>query len=537
MLLSMPSIHTALLVFSFVTWALCQSLNVSVPLDIDYGPGGTTPRFESDHIGFSLEGDRWLDWAGSTSRNEFFYNILMNIKFYTNTPPPVRVGANSEDRTHFNPNTEFAQLQFPAPSSTIPYPEARTIVVGGGYYRATRFLPPNSRVTWGLNLGSNNLTAAYLMAQSIAKTFSDRDVLDQNIRLEGIEIGNEPDLYGNNGLRASGYNISTYISEWTAIANNVTSVLGISQSSYHKFLAPSLATTSRSTSGWSPQSFFVSGILNSSSGALINTISQHKYSGSFCTGSPALLQDLMTKANIRGNISILAPDIAATRARGLKYILGETNSFSCHGAPGVSNVAGAALWTLDYLLSAAQAGISRVFFHQGIGFKYNFVQPATLTRDPATGQVLETPLPPHIQPQYYAALIAAEASGASNNVYFVELSVNDPRIAAYAFYEGPIIISMVFIDSTGYYRHASAPGTRRSTHINLVFSREPYDTTASVKRLTIPFADDTTGLRWGGQTYETSTGLPEGTLQVERIDVRRGFTIQATEVVMLNFQA
>jgi hypothetical protein len=133
----------------------------------------------------------------------------------------------------------------------------------------------------------------------------------------------------------------------------------------------------------------------------------------------------------------------------------------------------------------AQAGVSRVFFHQGIGFKCNFVQPVTLPRDPVTGQTLETPLPPHIQPQYYAAIIAAQASGASNNVYFVELSVNDPRISAYAFYEGPTIISMVFIESTGYFRHASAPGTRRSRHINVVFSREPSRTMVSVKRLSI----------------------------------------------------
>lgn len=525
--------HLPLFLLAVAAGVLSQSLNITIPLDIDLR---ATPRYASDQVGFSLEGDRWLDWAGSTSRNTFFYNILSNIKFHTNTPPPVRVGANSEDRTHFNPDVEFSQLQFPAPSFNVPYPEASTIVVGDGYYRASRFLPENTRVTWGLNLGSNNLTAAFLMARSIAKAFTDPDVVDARVRLEAIEIGNEPDLYGNNGLRVSGYNISTYISEWATIANNVTTVLGISPLSFTKFLAPSFATTSRTTSGWSPQSLFATGLLNSSSGALIKTISQHKYSGSFCSGSPALLQDLMTKANIRGNITILAPDIAATRAQGLKYILGETNSFACHGAPGVSNVAGAAIWTLDYLLSAAHAGISQVVFHQGIGFKYNFVQPVTLSRDPVTGQPLEVPLPPHIQPQYYAAIIAAEASGASNNVFFVELSVNDPRISAYAFYEGTILISAVFIDSTGYYRNASAPGTRRSTHINLVFPRDPFRSTITIKRLSIPFADDTQGLRWGGKTYETSTGLPEGTLQVETAPIRQGFTIQATEVVLLTFQ-
>jgi hypothetical protein len=79
----------------------------------------------------------------------------------------------------------------------------------------------------------------------------------------------------------------------------------------------------------------------------MTAISQHRYSGSFCSGNGGLLQDLMTKANIRGNLTDLVPDIAAVKQQGLDYILGETNSFACHGAPQVSNTAGAALWALD----------------------------------------------------------------------------------------------------------------------------------------------------------------------------------------------
>lgn len=81
----------------------------------------------------------------------------------------------------------------------------------------------------------------------------------------------------------------------------------------------------------------------------------------------------MTKSTIRSNISSFSPDIAATLQQGLDYVFGETNSYSCHGAPGVSNTAGAALWALDYALYAGQVNISRVFFHEGIGYKYNFV--------------------------------------------------------------------------------------------------------------------------------------------------------------------
>lgn len=53
--------------------------------------------------------------------------------------------------------------------------------------------------------------------------------------------------------------------------------------------------------------------------------------------------------------------------------LSETGSIACHGAPGVSNTAGAALWVIDYALQAASLGITETFFHEGIGFKYNFV--------------------------------------------------------------------------------------------------------------------------------------------------------------------
>lgn len=64
-----------------------------------------------------------------------------------------------------------------------------------------------------------------------------------------------------------------------------------------------------------------------------SSISQHHYSGSFCSGNEGLLQDLMTKATVRGNLTIFAPDAKAVRAQGLDYVLGETNSYSCHVRP------------------------------------------------------------------------------------------------------------------------------------------------------------------------------------------------------------
>ena len=48
-------------------------------------------------------------------------------------------------------------------------------------------------------------------------------------------------------------------------------------------------------------------------------------------------------------------------------------------------------------------------------------------------------------------------------------------------------------------------------------------------------ADDTSGLTWGGQTYETSDARVSGSLEISTVDVKDGVDIQATEVVMLTF--
>ena len=40
----------------------------------------------------------------------------------------------------------------------------------------------------------------------------------------------------------------------------------------------------------------------------------------------------------------------------------------------MSNTAGAALWVVDYTLFAASIGIGELYFHEGVGFKYNFVR-------------------------------------------------------------------------------------------------------------------------------------------------------------------
>jgi hypothetical protein len=78
-----------------------------------------------------------------------------------------------------------------------------------------------------------------------------------------------------------------------------------------------------------------------------------------------------------------APEIKAAHDVGVLFVMGETGSVSCHGASGVSNTLGAALWELDYMLHGATIGMSGVYFHMGTPFFYSMWQPVEHNGTPA----------------------------------------------------------------------------------------------------------------------------------------------------------
>lgn len=124
-----------------------------------------------------------------------------------------------------------------------------------------------------------------------------------------------------------------------------------------------------------------------------------------------------------------------------------------HGAPGLSNTAEAAIWAVDYMLQAATLGVSRVHFHNGLGYRYNIFQPAPNLQD---GLNITRP---HILPLYHAFLIVNEAIGNCTQPtnsdddrkcaagYVAELGTLDGTLAAYGIWEEERLVRMVLIHS------------------------------------------------------------------------------------------
>lgn len=113
------------------------------------------------------------------------------------------------------------------------------------------------------------------------------------------------------------------------------------------------------------------------------------------------------------------------------------------------------------------------------------IQPITLTRSTLDGSILSTPLLPHIQPQYYAAIIAAEAIGNSGNTRVVELNITDTRVSGYAFYQGNQLKKAIFINSLAFFTTTTTP--RPSTHVDLSFISGTVSSKMEVKRLFVPY--------------------------------------------------
>ena len=240
-----------------------SAVNVSLPLS---PPSGSQPLTRT-LISFSLEQDRWPDWSGIDSRNEFTNSALTALGSLTGQPPKIRVGANSEDKTTWSPSVTVEEATFPPPSTITPYTEGSNIQVGDAYYALSRFLPRGTHMTWGVNLGADNATNAVNMAKSIIKAFSDDDVKASGVVLDLIEVGNEADLFGSNGLRSSSnWTVDVYVPDWISVAGPVVEAVSLSGND-----GPLSLQGAAFIGRWTPREIYDLGILDSEPGKVIST--------------------------------------------------------------------------------------------------------------------------------------------------------------------------------------------------------------------------------------------------------------------------
>jgi hypothetical protein len=197
------------------------------------------------------------------------------------------------------------------------------------------------QILYGINLGANTPERAADEAAAAARILG--------ASLVGFEIGNEPDLFSRNGLRAPTYDFSAYLMEWRRYRD---AILG----------AVPGAVFSGPSSSYDVNGFTLP--LAAAEGGRLGQLGQHYYRANGEDPSSTLALLFSPDSGLDAQLAMLAQTVRTSGiAGGFRYT--EANSFYHGGRSGVSNSFGAALWALDFLFQTARYGCRGVNFHGG----------------------------------------------------------------------------------------------------------------------------------------------------------------------------
>jgi hypothetical protein len=310
------------------------------------------------------------------------------------------------------------------------------------------------RLVYGLNLGTEDPQTVAAEAAFVAQVIGDKLVC--------FQLGNEPDLFSHNGLRAADYDFSQFAAEWrryfAAVRARVPNA---------PFGGPDTATNS----GWLAQ--FAKTFAGD-----VRLLSQHYYAeGPPSNPAMTISRLLQTQSHPLDNL-VAGMDAARRNAPGAPFRLTETNSCYGAGKPEVSNTFASALWGVDLMYRIAAAGAVGINFHGG---GYGWYAPIVGTRE--TGFVA--------RPLYYGMLMFAEAGSGRLVSTTLENSAAAPLFAGYGLRSDDGALKAVLIN-----KHAD-----KDVQVEMAA-----DGGGRILRLLSPRLDDTQDTTFGGAPVGPSGG-------------------------------
>jgi len=346
------------------------------------------PTVPAGFAGFSVEYDLVLDeLGGDGAPNEAFRQTMRNLGAST-----LRVGGNSEDDDCWSPDGTT-----PAGCRGAITPEMARAIFSAVDETGWRAIV-------GVNLAREDAQAAAtyvrdgILANATAKT------------LAAVEIGNEPDVYVDRMLRPPGYSEADHRAEFLARAD---AIAALPDGSALPLSGPAV------TDIWSGDLASFPGGVGQSLGARLAMVTAHWYPLNVCSHTNTVSVEDLLSSSVSDAWRATAPQlVAAAGARPL--VVDETNSVACGGQSGTSDAFAAALWALDFLFTAARAGVASVQLHAHAARTYSpiLVDSGALV----------------VRPLYYAlALFASRAEGRT----LVDAAIDSTaRVLAFAVTDG-----------------------------------------------------------------------------------------------------
>jgi hypothetical protein len=290
--------------------------------------GPASPPLPPSFVGLSVETSLVTSWFAPTGCHSPIQQALAMLG-----RPEIRVGGNSQDRLW----------------PTAPPPPGELQVAGASYLHALHCLGAiGSPLLVGLNLLADDPAATGRVLGEVATVVPAKQLT--------IALGNEPDQYGGRLPPPGGF--AAYVPEYEQMRAALRAGFGGP--------LPQIAGPDPSTSRWIEQtaSFIAT--------EHPNVADEHVYGLNGChrtLGSPNYpsIRHLLAAGSSTKLIAALDPVVAAARAANIRAQISEANSVACGGILGISDSPASALWGLDLVATAAQAGFSHIELHSSGG--------------------------------------------------------------------------------------------------------------------------------------------------------------------------
>ncbi|KAK7530471.1 hypothetical protein IWX49DRAFT_382120 [Phyllosticta citricarpa] len=484
-----------------------------------------------EFAGFGIEPSNLFSYTGAASTNDFSVNLMQNLASYSGKPGHIRLGGNTQDYFLYKADMNDWKVATNPNSKGQGAIASDADIVGPRFFQAISRFPKGTPITFGLNLAYNlddYLDQISLMASAALNNLS-------NVDLVSFEIGNEPDLYAQNGFRTGSWSGTTYVNEWKTRAQAV----------WERVLSPA--------GGWSPKSFegpctastigttfeinqlVSNGVQQKVAGAsddFLATWNQHDYLYFIdVSTTPLTLDWVMNLDNTVSQFTYWKQQIKIALEKGIPYNLREMQSVGPTGAHGVSDTLGAGIWGLNFFLYAASLNVSSVQMHMTDNSYAAPWQPIT-----RKGQG------PNVRPVYYAYAAVAQLIGSGNGTTRIAPvsasnldSAYSPYVRAYAGYANGQLSSLTVINN----KMANSSVANKGSLTFTANFPNAKGKTLYLSYLTGPGAESTSNTTFNGISYETSgNGQPTKVSDAQTVTIdgngKATFTVRDSEAVIAN---
>ena len=421
------------------TFAVAQNrVSLAISAQPTQGASGIiSPSF----AGFGIESSNLYSFTGGSEENQLTRNLLENLANYTGTPPHLRIGGNTQDYfVYQDSQDEYRWEPNPNPVGQGAF-ATDSMIIGPRYFEVINRFPSNTPIIFGLNLAyseSDYIDQVTTMATQAVNRLTD-------VNLISFEIGNEPDLYLQNGFRTGSWSGQVYTQEWLDRADAIYQQVLKPNKLPSNFFEPGATA---STIGTSFQvndldQFGIDVKANGSTNSYVATWNQHDYYYYIGVSTyPITAYSFMTLSTTNDQFAAWISQIKQAEATNIPYALREMGVVGPIGLVDVTDIFGAALWSLNFFLYAATLNISSVGMHMTDNSNASAWQPIEYYGNQ-----------PFVRPNYYAFAAFDQLIGPTCQAQIGGYIIPDipgnygGRIATYSVYQAGTLSSIVLINS------------------------------------------------------------------------------------------